>query len=83
MPLRFALALPPALLRLLGTGAAAPAMTGVVPARTSCDADGRCYETGDPASRDDVDRPAPKHRFDRDDDPASSSPRRRFDRDDD
>ena len=51
------------------------------PARTVCDADGRCYETGDPGYRDD-DAPPPRHRYDpRDDDDRPPPPRRRYDPD--
>lgn len=55
-----------------------------IPARTVCDADGRCYETGDPGYRDD-DAPPPRRRYDPrdDDDRPPPPPRRRYDPDDD
>ena len=56
----------------------------VIPARNVCDANGRCYETGDPGYRDD-DAPPPRRRYDPrdDDDAAPPPPRRRFDPDGD
>lgn len=98
-------ALAPALVSLLVAAAPAPAAADdfgararAIPARTACDADGRCYETGDPGYHDDRlpsrrrydpddnERPAPppRRRYDPDDDrPPPPPPRRRFDPDDD
>ena len=85
-----AAALAPAFLLLLATAAptAAGAATGFaeravpIPVRQVCDADGRCYETGDPGDRDDG-GPPPHRRFDPDDDDRRPPPRRRYDPDDD
>ena len=83
-------ALAPAFLLMLAAGAPAPAAgfdssgpISVTPVRQACDADGRCYETGDPGYRDD-DAPPPRRRhLDPDDDDRRPPPRRRFDPDDD
>ena len=59
------------------------ASASVIPARTACDAYGRCYETGDYRYRDD-DAPPPRRRYDPDDnDRPPPPPRRRYDPDDD
>ena len=92
---------------VLAAGALFPAVAAprpgeqasVLPARQICDAEGGCFETGDPGYRDDDDRPSPRRRysdpgdddrptppprrFDPDDDDRSSPPRRRFDPDND
>ena len=82
-------ALAPGLLLLVSTCGPAPAAEpavsdGIVPipVRQACDADGRCYETGDPGYRDD-DAPPPRHRFDPGDDDRPPPPRPHYDPDDD
>ena len=83
-------ALAPAVVALLAVGgpaAAAPEGVGahalLIPARTACDASGRCYETGDPGYRDD-NAPPPRRRYDPDDNERPiPPPRRRYVPDDD
>ncbi len=61
------------------TPSLAAARVPLVEARTSCDENGRCYETGDPGAGDD-DR-AERRRYDRDDEPPPE--RRRYEDPDD